>query len=99
MMALVGLIGIYVLNHFPGNILSSLIGQSGSSVFASWMVSTYIFFSYNPERKKEPLGSLNTATLQLTTVVAGSLRGIGISLGLKQSLTPVFRFGISPTTT
>ena len=48
MMTLVGLIGIYVLNHFPGSILSSLIGQSGGSGSASWEIFLFHFHQQQP---------------------------------------------------
>lgn len=51
MMTLVVLIGIYVLNHFPGSILSSLIGQSGSSGSASWVISLLHFPQQEPQKK------------------------------------------------
>lgn len=56
MMTLVGLIGIYVLNHFPGSVSSSLIGQSGSSGSASWVISLLYFRQQEPQEKGESLG-------------------------------------------
>lgn len=58
-MALVGVIGITVLNHFPGNTLSSLIGQSGNSAFASWAVSLLHFLQLQQEDKGKGLGEFS----------------------------------------
>ena len=60
MMALVGLTGIYVLNHFPGSMLGSLIGQSGSLGSASWVISPLHFRQQDPQEKGERFGDVST---------------------------------------
>lgn len=94
MMTLVGLIDIYVLNHFPGSVSSSLIGQSGSSGSASWVISLLRFHQQEPQEKRETFGgSVNTSSIQLT-YNSYTPRGVRISLVLKQSPASMSRFEI-----
>ena len=99
MTAWAGIIDIRVLNHFPGNILHSVIVQSGSSASASWEAFPLQFLHLQCEEIGKKVGEFSTAhPSSLLQLMQKNLRGLGISLGLKQFLAPVFRFGISLVT-
>lgn len=83
-MALVGVIGIRVLNHFPGNTLSSLIGQSGNSASASWAVFLLHFLQRQQEDRGNGVGEFSQPSCFLQRVQE-NLEGSGFPWGLSKS--------------
>lgn len=83
-MALVGVIGISVLNHFPGNTLSSLIGQSGNSASASWAVFLLHFLQLQQEDKGNRLREFSQSSC-LLQLIQDNLEGSGFPWGLSNS--------------
>lgn len=81
MMALVGVIGISVLNHFPGNTLSSLIGQSGNSASARWAVFLLHFLQLQQEDRGNRLREFSQSSC-LLQLIQENLEGSGFPWGL-----------------
>lgn len=94
MMTLVGLIDIYVLNHFPGSVWSSLIGQSGRSGSASWVISLLRFHQQEPQEKRGRFGGVWTpqASSSPTTATHLGVEGFPWCLSSHRLPCPDLRF-------
>lgn len=77
--------GIYVLNHLPGNISSYLIGQSGRSISASWLIFLFYFLHKQPWNKGKRLWEVWIPQLSsLSTTGTENPGERGLSLQLEQ---------------